>query len=220
MQESGWVSRLRRRRLVALLGALVAAALVAACGGSSEPGGTGTGASAGKKKVAIALLAPVNVLEANIASFKAELARLGYRDVEYQDYNAQGQVSNVPTIVDQIARKRPDLVYAVGTPFNIAIAQKLPTTPQVFGVMTDPVGAKVIHRLDRPGTNATGTTVAVPARIVFDVIADALPGAKRLGVIGNNAEQNTVSSIRQLKAEAKGRGIGLDVRAVTKTSDV
>jgi putative tryptophan/tyrosine transport system substrate-binding protein len=211
-------------RALGLVVAVLFAIVVLGCGSDDDGGGSGASAdAAAKKTIGVALIAPVDLLENNITAFKDELAKQGYTEgenVTYKDYNAQGQISNVGTIVKQLGDLEPDLVYAVGTPLVLGFMQKYPQTPIVFGVMSDPVGAKVAKSLEQPGGTATGSTGKVPPDVTFDIIAEALPDAKHVGVIGNVAEPNTVSEIDALKGEAEKRGIELEVKAVTATSEV
>lgn len=206
-----------RAALVMALAALMTT--VSSCSSTNSPGAAGAAGGAKDPTIAVALIAPVGLLEDNVAAFEAELAKLGYHP-HYENYNAQGQISNVSTIVEQIAQQHPDLVYAVGTPLNVAVMQELPKTPQVFGVMSDPVGAKLAHSLTQPGGYATGTSGAVPASLTFDILTAAIPNLKHVGLIGNLAETNTTSDIAHLSAEARKRGIEFTVRPVTSTEDV
>lgn len=206
------------RTSIALLGtAFVLCAALTACGSSS---GDGAAAQGGERvEVATVQLAQVGVLDENVAAFKEELRKLGI-EVEFKDSNAQGQISNVSTIVNQLSNDPPDLAYVVGTPLVVAAVQKMPRTPIVFGIMNDPVGAKVARSLEAPGGLATGTSGAVPAHITFDLIAKTIPDAKRVGLIGNPSEANTQNEIRHMKAEAGKRGIELVVRPVINTGEV
>lgn len=203
----------------------VAAALFAGCGSSDKKDDSGSSSSQTKEQfvVADALIAPVDFLQVNVDTFKEELrsrVEAAGRTVTFKDYNAQGQVSNVATINNQIANAGVDLVYAVGTPLVVGYVQKDPETPMVFGAMTDPVGARLIDSLESPGTNATGTTDAVPAATTLDLVQQVLPDAKRIGTVVNTSEANSTAQVDALKAEASKRGIEVQVKPVVSTGDV
>ena len=94
-----------------------------------------------------------------------ELAAAGFvpgqnLKVDYQ--NAQGN----PATAAQIARKfvgaRPDAIIAIATPSAQAIAAATRELPIIFCAVSDPVGAKLVGNLDRPGSNITGTSDLSP----------------------------------------------------------
>lgn len=225
---------LRRSAALMLIAALCLPAL-AGCG-SSNSGSSENAASAGSTSAApatsakgkpvtigIALIAPINLLYANIAHFKSALAARGYvsgKNVKYVSYNADGQLSNVPTIVSSVLDKHPKLVYLVGTPIVQAFAQKQANVPIVFGAMDNPVDAKVVKSLTHPGGDATGTDAGVPARLTLSVIAKTIRGVKRIGVIGDPSEENTVSTIDDLKATAKAQGITVVDKPIDSGADI
>lgn len=213
-----------KKRLLLALGALVALALIAAgCGGSSSgstDSASTSGGSSGTQKIGVALIAPIDVLEANIEAFKQELKKQGI-EAEYEDFNAEGQISNVNSIATRLQQIEPDLVYLVGTPLVESFAQHNSAgTPIVFGAMTDPISDKIVASLEKPEGDATGTSDKVPAKLVYEVISEALPEAKTVGVIGNTAESNTVVQIEELKELASKEGFELEERTVAGTSEV
>jgi putative tryptophan/tyrosine transport system substrate-binding protein len=218
----------KRSFLVVLVSVALAAAALGGCGSSSSSSSQSTIDAAAttapaKKTVGVALIAPVALLEDNIAHFKQELAAKGYlagKTVTYQSFNADGQISNVSSIVTRLVQLHPSVVYLVGTPLVEAFAQQRTSIPVVFGAMTDPVGSKVIHSLTQPGGRVTGTTDAVPPSLTVKLLTETLPGVRRVGVIGDPSEENTVAQIAGIKQVAQARGIEVLDRPVDSTDDV
>lgn len=190
---------------------------LAACGGSSSPN-TGH-----QYKIGIALIASVDVLQANIDTFKKGLASRGLVDgtnLTYIEKNAQGDLSTVSLIAQQMVQQKPDLIYVVGTPLVVAFHQQTKTIPVLFGVMTDPVGQGVVASAQAPGGNFTGTSDFLPASTTFDLIQQVLPQAKKIGILGNPSEQNTAGQIKLLQAEADKRALQLVSAPTASTNDI
>lgn len=196
------------------------AALLAATACSGD--GDSAGGSDSVKTIAIAEIVTIPPIEQNVAAFKKELATLGYvegQNVKYVVQNAQGQASAFSLVTRQIIQTDPDLIYALGTPLIVSIAQKA-EAPVLFGIMTDPVGAKVIKDVDRPGTNVTGTSDYIPASVYFDAFAEVLPSARTIGFIGNPSESNTQSALRDFRDEAQKRDMEVRFAPVSDSSKV
>jgi putative tryptophan/tyrosine transport system substrate-binding protein len=200
-------------RLIA--GLLLLGVAVAACGSSPAS------STSGKKtyQIAIVLSATISVVDEMVTKFKDTLAQAGL-DVNYTSYNGQGQNSNAPLIAREAVQKKPDLIYVVGTPYVIALAQQTKTIPIVFALMTDPVAGKVVQSLDHPGGNLTGTTDAVDVSVWFDLIHEVMPNVKNVGMIGNVSEQNSSIFINQAKQIGTQRNIGVLVSPINSTNDI
>lgn len=130
-------------------------------------------------------------------------------DVQMTIGNADREGSNVPKLVAEAKAMRPDLVYIWGT--NTAAlalgpwdhpdpARYLTDIPVVFNIVTEPVGNGIIPSLEHPGRNATGTLYVVPIDIQLRTIASYKP-FKRLGIIYNPLERNSILTVAALKPE-------------------
>ena len=152
-----------------------------------------------------------------------ELAAAGFVSgqnltVDYQ--NAQGNPVTAAQIARQFAGARPDVIVAIATPSAQAAAAATRTVPIVFCAVSDPVGAKLVSHLDRPGGNVTGTRDFPPLAEQLDLIRELSPAAQRLGVIYNPGETNSVSMVAALKPLASARGFQVIEAAAPKSGDV
>lgn len=179
-----------------------------------------TAASDREFHVGIALIAQVETMDMVVANFKDGLAAAGYSNVVYDEKNAQGNAQTASLIVKQMLGEKPDLVFTIGTPLVLSFLQADPDIPVVFGVMTDPVGAGVVESLDQPGGMFTGTSDAVTAKDTFGVISALVPGAKRIGFVGNVSEQNTAAQLKEFTAYADANGMTITTAPLAKSADL
>ena len=152
-----------------------------------------------------------------------ELAAAGFVQgqnltVDYQ--NAQGNPATAAQIARKFAGARPDVIVAIATPSAQAVAAATRELPIIFCAVSDPVGAKLVGQLERPGGNITGTSDLSPIAEQLDLIRELSPNAKTLGVIYNPGEVNSVSLIGLLKQLAPGRGFRVVEAAAPKSGDV
>ncbi len=152
-----------------------------------------------------------------------ELAAAGYTPgqnlkIDYQ--NAQGN----PITAAQIARKfvgdRPDVIVTITTPSAQAVVAATRELPVVFCSVSDPLGAKLVNNLAKPGGNVTGTSDLSPIAEQLDLIRELSPDAKKLGVLYNPGEANSVSLVALLKTQASGKGLQVIEATAPKSGDV
>lgn len=129
--------------------------------------------------------------------------------------SAQGN----PALATQIAAKflgqKVNVIVAVGTLCaQVALRQAQPSqTPVVFASVTDPGAAKLKG-------NITGVSNFVDLDQQFNFIAKICPQARRIGVIYNPGEANSVSLMALTKKACEKRGWSLVIAPAMRTADV
>lgn len=144
-------------------------------------------------------------LDAVRQGFMDELKALGI-EATFNVHSAQGNIATANQIASQILGEKPDIVLAIATPTAQAAAQKIKDIPILITAVTDPVGAGLVKSLSAPGANITGMTDRSPVDRQLALIKEIVPGVKRLGVIYNAGEANSVATFEQVKAEAAKLG--------------
>jgi len=199
---------MRRRILSAVLGSMLVAGV----------------AQAETVTLGISQIVEHPALDASRQGALDELAERGYVEgdnLEVDFQNAQGDTSIAAQIARKFAGDRPDLVLAISTPSAQAAASALQDdTPIVFTAVTDPLIAKLVSDMDAPGGNITGVVDAPPLQAQLQLIRDMFPEAKRLGVIYNPGEANSVSQAEKLGVMAPELDFELVEVTASRTSEV
>lgn len=143
------------------------------------------------------------------------------------DYNnAQADSTNNLSIAQKLAGDNNDLILAIATPPAIAVAQQLISSgskqPLLFAAVTDPVDAKLVEALDKPGEYITGASDTNPEAItkLMDFIAANFPDVKKVGVVINEGEPNAVVMTQTAEEALAAHNIELVKAPVTNTSEV
>ncbi|MDR1040792.1 MAG: ABC transporter substrate-binding protein [Deltaproteobacteria bacterium] len=152
-------------------------------------------------------------LNESVRGFKEQLAELG-AEVNYHEHNAQADMPTVTQIVNQIIDEKPDLVLAVATPSAQITAQRIKDVPILFTAVTDPVDARLVASMTKPGANVSGTTDLNPVAAQLALIKEIQPVAKNIGIIYNAGESNSVVQVELARRAAAANGLEL-VEAVT-----
>lgn len=158
-------------------------------------------------------------LDALRQGVKDELKAAGF-EVSYHDHIAQGNIATANLIARQILGENPDVVVGIATPTAQACAQAIRTIPIIFAAVTDPVGAGLVKSLEQPGGMITGTSDMSPVGKQVELIQTFVPSAKKLGVIYNSGEANSVTIVKVLKEEAAKRGLIVEEATVSNSAGV
>lgn len=182
-----------------------------------------TAAAAEPKTVAMTAIVEHPALDAVRDGVKKGLADLGYAegtDVAYQYETAQGNPATAAQIARQFVGDGPAAIVAISTPSAQAVAAATKDIPIVFSAVTDPLAAGLVASIDAPGANITGVSDMAPIGDHIALIKEITPDVKRLGVLFNPGEANSVSSLAAVKDEAGKAGIEVVEGPATKSADV
>ncbi|WP_172194934.1 ABC transporter substrate-binding protein [Saccharibacillus qingshengii] len=205
-------------------------AALAGCGQTesatgSQGGGTSETPEAKTYKVAVSQIVEHPSLDATREGFIAALKDAGIVEGENLtlDYNnAQGDSTNNLSIAQKLAGSKNDLVLAIATPSAQAVAAQVKETPVLFAAVTDPVSAKIVASMEKPGANISGASDTNPEAIkqLADFIAEEMPDIKSVGLVLNEGEPNAVVMADRAEQEFGAHGIKLVKAAATNTSEV
>lgn len=175
------------------------------------------------KTVAITQIVEHPALDAVYQGVKDELADEGFKEGEnlkIMHESAQGNSAIAAQIARKFIGEQPDVIVAIATPSAQTVAAAARNIPVIFSAVTDPVGAKLVKSLDKPGANITGVSDMLPIDKHIDLLQRVMPDAKRIGTVYNPGEANAVSLVNLLDERLKARGLTLVKAAATKTSEV
>ncbi|MDI6711073.1 MAG: ABC transporter substrate-binding protein [Bacillota bacterium] len=197
----------------------------AGCGGRSEEKAPG----AGEKKVPVVGISQFvahPALDLDYKGFVDQMKAEGFIDgqnVEFDFQNSQGDPNMAKTIADKFAADKVDVILSITTPSSQAAAQatKGGDIPVVFIAVSDAVGAGLIPAIgEATGTNVTGVYSADPIEQQMDLIGEVVPDMKRLGIMFNAGEANSVSNVNRIKEYVQGKGWTVVEATVASSNEV
>lgn len=175
------------------------------------------------KTVAVTQIVEHPSLNAVRDGLKEELTQEGYvpdKTLKWEWESAQGNPSLAIQIAKKFAGEAPDAIVAISTPSAQAAASAAPKTPIVFSTVTDPIGAKLVSNLQTPGGLITGVSDLTPVDKHLQLITQITPQVKRVGVLYNAGESNSVSLVKLLKDAASQQNLTVVEATVTNSSEV
>jgi ABC transporter, periplasmic substrate-binding protein len=156
-------------------------------------------------------------------AFSQQMEALGYKDGENINIdfkNAQGEMSNIATIMQSFKASKPDVLVPITTPVAQGAMELTETMPVVFTAVTDPVGAGLVSDFDVTDRGMTGTSDIIQVDKILDLATKITPDIKTIGYIYNAGEDNSVSNLEKLEKYAKEHNLSVETVAITSSSEL
>ena len=183
---------------------------------------TGT-AVAQEKSVAVTAIVEHPALDAVRDGVQAALKEAGYesgKNLKWQYQSAQGNTGTAAQIARKFVGDKPDAIVAIATPSAQAVVAATKTVPVVFSAVTDPVAAKLVPSWEASGTNVTGVSDLLALDKQMDLVKQVVPDAKRVGMVYNPGEANSVVVVKELQKLLPAMGMTLVEAAAPRSVDV
>lgn len=223
------------KKLMAL--AVSSALVLSGCSGNNTTTGnnnSGGNTETKKFKIGITQIAEHSALDAVAKGFKDEMAAQGV-EVEFIEENAQGDVANANLIAQKFVQEKVDLIFAIATPAAQAAKTATSDIPIVFSAVTDPVRAELVNSSRFTSRNATentnedkkvedknisGTSDGTPIKKQLEIFKTLKPDAKKIGIVYNTAEVNSVVQVEQSTKIAAELGLEIVPTGITSINEL
>ncbi len=156
-------------------------------------------------------------------TIRAKLEEYGVADrIELKYLNAQFEMSNLPTLANQLIGEGAKLLVPISTPVAQAAfaAAQGQDVDIIFTAVTDPIEAQLVTDLNVTDQRITGVSDAVPVDKVFELAQRLTPHFKTVGLLYNAGEANSVAGVKAAKAFCEANGISTVEALVSTTADV
>jgi putative ABC transport system substrate-binding protein len=177
----------------------------------------------------IGVLSPTSLSEAETRAqysvFVSRLRELGYaegRNLAIEWRFAEGKFDSLALLAGELVKEKVEVIVTSGTAATSAARRASATVPIVAVTFADPVASGFAESLAHPGRNVTGFSAMGSA--VYEkrlaLLIEALPGAKRIGVLGNPTRNFFLQVLPGLEAAAKKQGREIEVVNVRSERDL
>ncbi len=139
-------------------------------------------------------------------------------DYAIRQYSAQGEIGQLPQMVDAVLLTHPDAIITVTTPALITVARKVTTLPVIFTVASDPVKLGIFSA-GRP-ENICGVYDNPQMGQLLDMAIKHGKALKAVGTIFDPAQINSMISVERLRTAGKEKGITILEAPSSAVSDL
>ena len=129
-----------------------------------------------------------------IEGFVQAMEDAGHKDGEnvcYQFENAQADIPTAQLIAKQLNRPEVELIFVASTPALQAVRGEVKEKPVVFGAIANPYILGAGESAEDHLPNVTGASATAPMRQAMELVLEALPDAKRVGILWDPANANS-----------------------------
>jgi putative ABC transport system substrate-binding protein len=212
---------MRRREVIALLGAAAASSLLWPLPGRAQQ-------SAGMRHIGV-LIASLEVDpegQARVAALRQGLRELDWIEghnlkIDYRWIAADSDRIS-PADAAALVALKPEVIVAGPTSALAVLRPETHTIPIVFVQVTDPVGAGFVASLDHPGGNMTGFSqfeFTVAAKWV-ELLKEIAPSVARVAVIYDPANPTSINYVAVIDQAAKSLGVATTAFAVRSADEI
>lgn len=208
------------RKMKAVLAAAMAGLVFLGAGCGSDGGKSGS--EGGKLKIGVVQIVQHGSLDEANRGFVDGLKKRGYDEskVEFDQENAQGDQSNLKTIISRFKGEKLNLICAIATPAAQAAANEIKDVPIVGTAITDYVSAKLVQNNEKPGGNLTGVSDLAPMENQMEMGLALVPQAKTIGLIYCSSEVNSEIQANMMKEYCSKHGLAVEERTVNNVNDI
>jgi putative ABC transport system substrate-binding protein len=208
-----------KRILAIFMSTLLMAGLLTACGSDTAE----EDKDADVFKIGVIQLVEHEALDAAYEGFIQGLKDAGL--VEGKDYTidyevAQGDKSSCQTIAEKLVSDKCDLILAIATNAAQSVANATDTIPILVTAVTDPADAGLVDSNEKPGTNVSGTSDLTPVEEQIDLLSQLVPDCKKVALLYNSGESNSVFQIGLAKEKLDELGISYQDATVSQSSEI
>ncbi|MBP7654792.1 ABC transporter substrate-binding protein [Candidatus Dependentiae bacterium] len=134
--------------------------------------------------------------------------------------HAAGEIVNIPMMLQSLESAGLDLIVPMSTPVLTAACGILKKTNVVFVYTYDPIAAGAGKTFTEHLPNFTGVGSFPPIEDTMKFILELFPNTKKIGVLYNPAETNSVKAVNTAKAFLSDKKIKVEEVTISGTNEI
>lgn len=159
-------------------------------------------------------------LAADVDGIREELKKLGYvegRTIEIESYFTDGDKQRARDILKGLIDKGIDVIVP-WTTATVQLTMEMTQTIPLVMIASDPVQAKLVQSLSRPGGNVTGVSMSGPdlAGKRLELLREFVPGIQSVAFLNFAPSPGAAAFVRESREAAGKIGMKLVVRSIDR----
>lgn len=163
----------------------------------------------------------LNQIEENVGKELEALSKDGVK-YNYKVQNGQGDATVLNQIAEQFISDKVDAIVPIATPAAQVVQSATEGTdlPVIFSAVSDPVSAKLVASMEKPGANITGTSDYLNTDAILDLMFAVNPDIDYVGLLYSKSEDSSTVPIEDAKKYLDEKGVKYIEKTGTSTDEV
>lgn len=130
--------------------------------------------------------------------------------------------SDCQTYAKNFVAQKYDMIFAIATPAaTVAYAATEGTDiPVIFCAVSDPISAKLVESMEKPGGLCTGTSDILDLDAQVNIIQAMQPNVQTIGILYTTSEPNSITQLNLFKDICSKRGIEVEASGIQNDADI
>jgi putative tryptophan/tyrosine transport system substrate-binding protein len=160
-----------------------------------------------------------------VGALREGLEELGYvegRNIELIGRFAENKIERLPSLAEEVVALKPAVIVAAASDAAVAAKKVTSTIPIVSGTLADAEHLGLVASYSHPGGNVTGIMpyiAGLPSKQI-ELAREVVPGAGKIGLLGNVIDPKVVPQLVELKDAARALGLTAVVPDINGSEDV
>jgi ABC-type uncharacterized transport system substrate-binding protein len=142
------------------------------------------------------------------------------KNLEVRRADAQGEMINIPAILQNYDNSDVDLIMTITTPCLAGACNNVRHKPVAFTCVTDPIAAGAGRSRTDHVPFVTGVGSFPPVGRALDLMQKLVPGLHAVGTMYNPAEANSAKELTVAREIFRSRGVRLEEVALAGSNEV
>jgi ABC-type uncharacterized transport system substrate-binding protein len=161
-----------------------------------------------------------------VTALSEGLRELGYvegRNLVLERRFAEGRQERLPTLALDLVQLKVDVIVTGSNPVIAAVKDATTTIPVVMAASRDPVGARFVESLARPGGNVTGLANDATPEIIgknLELLKEAVPRISRVAFLWNPVPPGAGTYKQVVETAARNLSVTLQSVEVRRGKDL
>ena len=177
-----------------------------------------------KAKVAVSYFGEAEVSDLFLTGLDEGFRLAGYiegENLELLKKHGSSEIAMLPQVTQSLVARDPDVLITASTPCLASAIQVVDSSlPIIFGLCTAPLEAGGGKSFTEHRPNVTGAVFTVPTPDLIQQIKTVFPTIKKVGILYNPSESNSVKEINALQEMFAPLGISLVLGPVNNPSEI
>lgn len=140
--------------------------------------------------------------------------------IHFQTMALTGEKRNDAHALQERLKQKSRLIVTLGTDATVMTASMHPSIPALFTLVLDPISLGIAKSLDDPGGDFSGVTLLVNPGKQLEILQEADPSVKRVGVLYTNDDPTSIAFLKQADTAAKQLNLTLKTAAVNPSDQI